>query len=68
MTLFGRCELEVTVQEDYSWKAVPKKCQHLGHGIFKCGHCKKGYPRAKSTTDHDARCPECQQWLVVKLV
>lgn len=63
--MFERFELEVTVQEDFSWKATPKKCQHLGHGIFKCGNCKKGYPRVRTTTDHDERCPECKHHLVV---
>jgi hypothetical protein len=66
--LGGRDELEVTVQEDYSWQAKPKKCKHLGHGIFQCGHCKKGYPRVKSETEYTERCPECKHWLVVKRV
>lgn len=40
-----------------------KPCVWIGRDTYKCGNCKKGYPKVKSTSDYEKSCDECG-WIV----
>lgn len=60
LVLGGLNDYEVLATTWNSFDTQPKKCDWLGHHVFRCGKCRKGYFRVRSVEDHDEKCPSCE--------
>lgn len=62
----GLNDFGVYVIKPHGYDEPTIKCFWLGHQIFRCGHCKKGYFNVWSENRHDEACPECKYRVVLR--